>query len=414
MSILTLDEATPETSGNKASTLATLRRAGIDVPDGFVVPFGEYRRHHEAPLGPTSPQPDADLVDAIDAHLTLLAGRAGEGYVAVRSSASDEDGSQSSSAGQHDTVLAVRGPEAVAEAVARCWASLHSPRATAYRGTHPDRGTPPAMAVLVQQLVDADVSGVLFTRTPRVVEATPGLGALLVNGQVTPDAWTLDDTGIIARRLGTAGQRLDRHGEELLATPLPTGPSSGSRAASTAGSPAAPTAEPSTPPPAAARGTGPMCLTDASVLELDRLGQAISETLGYDADIEWALTNGRFRILQARPITASVSLPHAESHGIPASPGRAVGTTCVLRGPRDFHRFQPGDIIVCRATDPAWTPLFSHAAGILTETGGLLSHAAIVAREIGIPAILSVLDATTRFPSGTHVTMDGTTGHIQT
>ena len=400
MRILALDDATPETSGNKASTLAELRRAGIDVPDGFVVPVNEYRRHHDAPLGATPPQPDPDLVGAIDAHLTLLAGRAGEGYVAVRSSASDEDGSQSSSAGQHDTVLAVRGAEAVAAAVARCWASLHSPRATAYRRTRPDGDRPPAKAVLIQQLVDADVSGVLFTRTPRVVEASPGLGALLVNGQVTPDAWTLDDTGIIARRLGSAGERLDRDGEELLTTALPTD------------SPAAPFGLP-TPPPDALRETVTMCLADDAVLELDRLGRAISETLGYEADIEWALANERFRILQARPITASVSLPHAESHGIPASPGRASGTTCVLRGPHDFHRFQPGAIIACRATDPAWTPLFSHAAGVITETGGLLSHAAIVARELRIPAILSVPDATTRFPSGTRITIDGTTGRIE-
>jgi pyruvate,water dikinase len=220
---------------------------------------------------------------------------------------------------------------------------------------------------------------VLFTRTPRVVEASPGLGALLVNGQVTPDAWTLDDTGIIARRLGSAGERLDRDGEELLTTALPTD------------SPAAPFGLP-TPPPDALRETVTMCLADDAVLELDRLGRAISETLGYEADIEWALANERFRILQARPITASVSLPHAESHGIPASPGRASGTTCVLRGPHDFHRFQPGAII---------------------ETGGLLSHAAIVARELRIPAILSVPDATTRFPSGTRITIDGTTGRIE-
>ncbi len=382
MRILVLDDATRHTSGSKASTLATLRHAGIDVPDGFVVPVSEYRRHHDGvDPGQTTKQPDRGLVDAIEAHLERLVGRGGDGYVAVRSSASDEDGLQSSSAGQYDTVLGVRGAQAVAAAVAHCWDSLNSSRATAYRQRHHAGSRPPAMAVLVQRLVDADVSGVLFAQTPRVIEATPGLGAMLVSGQVTPDAWTLDDTGIIARRPGATTHRLDRHGEQLITSTVPE--------------------------------QATMCLDDAAVRELDRLGQAISTTLGYEADVEWARTGHRFHTLQARPITAPVSQHDTQGHGIPAGPGVATGTARVLRGPRDFHRLRVGDIIVCRTTDPAWTPLFSHAAGIVTETGGLLSHAAIVARELGIPAILSVPHATTRFPSGITITIDGTTGHIQ-
>ena len=236
------------------------------------------------------------------------------------------------------------------------------------------------MAVLVQRLVDADVSGVLFTRPPRIIEATPGLGTLLVSGQVTPDSWTLDENGIIVRRPGITKLRLDRRGGQLITS---------------------------------LHQQDEMCLDDAAVHELDRLGQAISKTLGYEADVEWARTDHRLHTLQARPITASLTQQHRQGPSIPASPGLATGTTCVLRGPRDFRRLQRGDIIVCRTTDSAWTPLFSHAAGIVTETGGLLSHAAIVARELGIPAILSVPHATTRFLDGTTITIDGTTGHIQ-
>ncbi len=237
------------------------------------------------------------------------------------------------------------------------------------------------MAVLVQRLVEADVSGVLLTQTPRVVEAIPGLGAPLVGGEVTPDAWSLDDTGVVARRKGTARQRLDRQGHRLVTTALDQ--------------------------------PGQLCLTDAGVLQLDRLGQKIRTILGYDADIEWAQANQRFRILQARPITAVLGQLCSQGHGIAASPGQATGATRILRGPQDFHQFRRGDIIVCRTTDPAWTPLFNLAAGVVSETGGLLSHAAIVAREAGIPAILSVPQATTRFPDGTVITIDGTTGHIQ-
>lgn len=383
MRILALDEATTETSGSKAAVLATLRHAGIDVPDGFVVPVLEFERHHDGDgRRSTSARLEAGLIAAIDRHLRGLNSRGGDGYVAVRSSANDEDGPRTSSAGQYDSFLAVRGTQSVAAAVAQCWASLHSPRATAYRESQPTTGSrPPGMAVLVQRLVDADVSGVLFTQTPRVVEAVRGLGAPLVGGAVTPDAWTLDDTGIVARRTGAARQRLDRRGERLVTTTVE---------------------EP-----------GLMCLTDAGVLQLDSLGQQIRKILGHDADIEWAATDQRFHILQARPITAALGRLANQGHGIAASPGHATGATRVLRGPQDFQRFQPGDIIVCRTTDPAWTPLFSLAAGVVTETGGLLSHAAIVAREVRIPAILSVAHATTRFPSGTIITIDGTTGRIE-
>lgn len=380
MRTIALDDATPATSGGKASTLATLRYAGFHVPDGFVIPVSEYRRHYDDIDPDNVPrQVDPGLVEAIDEALRRLLGSSG-GHVAVRSSATDEDGHRSSAAGQHDTILAVRGTHAVADAVARCWGSLCSSRATTYR--LPNRRTadpPPAMAVLVQRLIDADVSGVLFTQTPRIIEATPGLGALLVSGQVTPDAWTLDDTGILARRPGDIARRLDRRGENLTMT---------------------------------MHSRAEMCLEDAAVHELDRLGQAISTTLGYEADVEWAIAEHRFHTLQARPITATLTQVLGQEQGVPASPGLATGTTCVLRGPGDFHRLQRNQIIVCRTTDPAWTPLFRHAAGIITEIGGVLSHAAIVARELGIPALLSVPHATTRFPDGTNITIDGTTGHI--
>lgn len=380
MRILPLDEATPPTSGGKASTLAALRRAGVDVPDGFVIPFDEYLRHHaDGSADRAAAQPDPALTEEIGHHLARLLGGADRGWVAVRSSAGDEDGAQSSAAGQHDTVLAVRGTDAVAAAVARCWHSLHSTRATAYRRQLSD-AAPQAMAVLIQRFVDADVSGVLFTGAPRVIEAVPGLGAPLVSGQITPDAWTLDDTGIVAHRPGTYRRRLDRHGEQLLNTSLPERPRP--------------------------------CLDDPAVHTIDRLGRDIHRALGFDADVEWALRDGRLHTLQARPITAPALPATSQGDGIPASPGVATGPTCVVRGPRDFHRFRLGDILVCRTTDPAWTPLFAHAAGVVTETGGLLSHAAIVARELGIPAVLSVPDATTRFPDGTRLIVDGATGAI--
>jgi pyruvate,water dikinase len=98
--------------------------------------------------------------------------------------------------------------------------------------------------------------------------------------------------------------------------------------------------------------------------------------------------------------------------GIPGSHGTATGPARIVRGPADFPTVHPGDILICPHTDPAWTPLLSVAAGVVTETGGTLSHAAIVAREHRIPAVLAVPQATTRIPNGTTTTINGTTGAV--
>ena len=99
--------------------------------------------------------------------------------------------------------------------------------------------------------------------------------------------------------------------------------------------------------------------------------------------------------------------------GVAASPGGISGPVRVIAGPAEFTRLRPGDVLVCQATDPAWTPLFASASAVVAETGGLLSHAAIVAREYGIPAVLGVLEATTRLHDGQVVTVDGGTGRVR-
>jgi pyruvate,water dikinase len=101
-----------------------------------------------------------------------------------------------------------------------------------------------------------------------------------------------------------------------------------------------------------------------------------------------------------------------EVSGTPGSPGRATGPARVVHGPDDFARVRPGDVLVCRFTEPAWTALFGVVAAVVTETGGVLSHAAIVAREYGIPAVLAVPGATTTLPDGATVTVDGGTGRV--
>ena len=415
--ILELKDAFVDTSGGKAGALGALLRAGLLVPDGFVVPFAEYRAgvggcHAEPVAGKPKgleealekndcvigPMPiSAGLRDAIARGLDVL----GNPSVAVRSSANSEDTAEASAAGQYDSILAVQGAGAVADAVQACWASLHSGRAVNYRSAidRDEASMPAAMAVLVQRLIDAEVSGVMFT-PPRPEEATHieaswGLGPTVAGGTVTPDSYRITADGAASRHLADKRIRMDREGARLITGSVPNSD------------------------------RGMAVLDAATVARLARLGREVASLLGGPQDIEWAIAEGRIWILQARPVTATPPLPvphtvaaspnaasSATLVGTPGSQGAVAGTARIVRGPDDFARVCRGDILVCPHTDPAWTPLLSIAAGVVTETGGVLSHAAIVARELRIPAVLGVVEATTRLHDGTLIFVDGTAGTV--
>jgi pyruvate,water dikinase len=391
--IVPLGDAVANTSGGKAGALGALLRAGMPVPDGFVVPFEVYRAavHDAGPL-------PVRLADTLARGLDGI----GDAPVAVRSSASSEDTVHTSAAGQHESILAVRGVAEIADAVRSCWASLHSSRAISYRDAREEdhHAGDPAMAVLVQRLVDAEVSGVMFTPAEpegvTEIEGSWGLGPSVVGGTVTPDSYRVAADGSITRTIADKRTRLDRDGAPF-ATGLVT-----------------------RDVPALDRDRA--TLDDATVVRLARLGQEAAALLGGPQDIEWAIAGDRIWILQARPLTATppplrsgapvASL--ASLMGTPASHGTATGTARIVRGPGDFARVRPGDILVCPFTDPAWTPLLRIAAGVVTEAGGVLSHAAIVARELRIPAVLGVQDATTTIHDGISIAIDGAAGTVDT
>ncbi|WP_456786043.1 PEP/pyruvate-binding domain-containing protein [Cellulomonas sp. P5_C5] len=374
--LVLLGDAVSATCGGKAGALGALLRAGLPVPDGFVLPFATYRA---AAGGSTLP---ADVREA-------LARALGAGPVAVRSSADVEDTAGASAAGQHESVLAVQGIDQVADAVLVCWASLHSPRAVAYR----DGGGEPSMGVLVQRHLDADVSGVMFTAGDTQIEASWGLGPSVVGGTVTPDAYRVAADGTVTRTVADKRTRLDRRGTRLVTSDVPEH----DRRRAT--------------------------LDDATAVRLAALGQTVADLLGGPQDVEWAVVDGDLWVLQARPTTADLperlaqpvhDVSTATLVGTPCSPGTATGTARIVRGPGDFGRVRPGDILVCPWTDPSWTPLLRVAAGVVTETGGVLSHAAIVARERRIPAVLGIADATTTLHDATTLTIDGTAGTVTT
>lgn len=406
-----LIEATGETCGAKAGVLGMLLRAVLPVPDGFVVPFAVHRAAVGDLARVTGPERDGrdaarDAIEGQQLPPTVMEAlrsgleQLGDPPVAVRSSAADEDTDTWSAAGQYASVLGVRDVADVADAVRVCWASLHSSHATAYR-TFTDDDRPAAndlaMAVLVQRHIDAEVSGVLFTHAtqdePTVIEASWGLGPSVVAGTVTPDAYRVESDGTVVGAVADKPTRIDRYGARLLTADVPA--------------------------ELRQRAT----LDDVTAAGLARLGSAVAAILDGPQDIEWAITKGRVWLLQARPITATPPAPPALDDaqpdartlsGIPGSRGRATGIARRVRGPQDFSRVRPGDILVCPFTDPAWTPLLRIAAGVVTEAGGALSHAAIVAREHHIPAVLGVPDATKAIIDGAVVTIDGSAGTVIT
>jgi pyruvate,water dikinase len=334
--------------GSKAVVLRELLRAGFAVPKAFVLPVDPgVGWEHELP--------------------GVLAALGGSRF-AVRSSGTVEDGHELSFAGQFHTSLGVP-PARVEGAVRRTLAAVDDARAYASAAGGP---APNGVAVIVQPLLSPDAAGVAFTRDPvtghqvTVVEAINGLGDRLVSGQAQSERW-----------------RVTPDGEARCSTPR-------------------------------------RVLDAARAAAVGRIAVRVEQLLGAPQDVEWALADGQVWTLQARPITAPLPVAPARpyttttahlAHGTPSSRGTARGRVRLIESLDDFSRFAAGEVLVCRATSPAWTPLLARAAAVVTMRGGILSHAAIIARELRIPAVTDVRSAMD-LPDGTLVDVDGTAGTI--
>lgn len=278
MSINPLQSAKKEILGGKGANLLRLQELGFRIPETYVVPADVFGDHRAAmlPQAIQSPPLHPDILRA----LTRVIDELGEGPLAIRSSASAEDGALASFAGQHETFLGVRGVEECSEAIRECWASLWNERSIAYRkkqGINLDTLT---MSVLIQPLIPAEVSGVLFTRDPIqgehvVIEAVPGLGERLVSGKVPPDRFVLDRQGTlleqeIAPKAAALKVLPDGRVEEV---------------------------------PVEKQEKQEPCLSSEQLTELLRLGLEIERHFGRAQDIEWAIAQGEIILLQTRPIT---------------------------------------------------------------------------------------------------------------
>ncbi|SLM99836.1 Phosphoenolpyruvate synthase [Corynebacterium xerosis] len=381
-----LAQAAQGSSGGKAATLGTLLREGLPVPDGFVVP--QDAEH----------VPGTAVANSLRAAVARELARMGDPVVAVRSSAMNEDTADASAAGQYESAIGARGTAEVCDAIVACRSSAAAPRVGEYwnRTAAGVTSSGSGMAVLVQRVIEAETSGVMFTPQqpgePTRIEASWGLGLAVVGGTVTPDSYEVETDGSIRHSLGSKQTRIDLDATRggVIATAV------------------------------AAEQQQARALDDGTVAILTGLGSRIARIQGGPQDIEWAVADGAVWVLQARPITASLPTVRAPGAplslgiltGMPGSHGTVIGIARIVRGPSDFAAVQPGEIVVCPYTDPAWTPLFTIAAGVVTEIGGALSHAAIVAREYGIPAVLGIPDALNLIENGHRIALDGTAGTI--
>jgi pyruvate,water dikinase len=363
----------------------------------------------------------ADFDVAVREAYAELCRRAGgtDVAVAVRSSATAEDLPDASFAGQQETFLNVTGADDVIHKVKEVFASLYNDRAIAYRVHHGFKHEDVFLSAGVQLMVRSDIgaSGVLFTldtesgfRDVVFVTGSFGLGEMVVQGAVNPDEFYVykptlkaGKPAILRRQIGAKQQRMvysDKPGERVRIEETP------------------------------AADRARFCLSDEDVHELSRQALVIEEHYGRPMDIEWAKdgASGILYIVQARPETVKsraratqIERFQLKQRGTVLVEGRSVGAKIgsgvakVIRSIKDMDRVQPGDVLVADMTDPDWEPVMKRAAAIVTNRGGRTCHAAIIARELGVPAIVGSGNGLDTIPDGAEVTVscaEGDTGFV--
>lgn len=439
-------EDVPKVGGKSASLGEMTRKVGVPVPYGFATTADAYRYYIKynkldekilevlkelkdpndtqtlQRIGAAirnliaSAEMPKDLEEEIVKAYEKLSEMVGESepFVAVRSSATAEDLPDASFAGQQETYLNVRGAEEVVEKIKECYASLFTDRAIFYRIQKGFDHMAVALSAVVQLMVYSKASGVIFTldvatgdRSVVLIEAGYGLGEYVVQGVITPDEYYVrkSDLEIVKKNISKKTIQLVR---------LPAG-----------GTERRPVPE---------NLQDKQVLTDEQIKELAKYAIMIEEHYGKPMDIEWALderTNKLF-ILQARPETVwalkEVEIRKVEEkpavtrerkilvQGLPASPGVAIGRVHVIPTVDKINEFKKGEILVTEMTAPDWVPAMRKASAIITNSGGMTCHAAIVSRELGIPCIVGTASrgapATEVLKDGMMVTVDAKLGVV--
>ncbi|ASJ00489.1 phosphoenolpyruvate synthase [Thermococcus gorgonarius] len=332
-------------------------------------------------------------------------------YVAVRSSATAEDLPEASFAGQQETYLDVYGVDDVIDKVKKCWASLWTARATFYRAKQGFDHSKVYLSAVVQKMVNSEKSGVMFTANPVtnnrneiMINASWGLGEAVVSGSVTPDeyivekgTWKIKEKFIAKKEVMVVRNPETGKGTVYVKVADYLGP----------------------------EWVEKQVLTDEQIVEVAKMGAKIEEHYGWPQDIEWAYDkdDGKLYIVQSRPITTLKEEAKAEEaaeveeaevilKGLGASPGVGAGRVVVIFDASEIDKVKEGDVLVTTMTNPDMVPAMKRASAIVTDEGGRTSHAAIVSRELGIPAVVGTKEATKKLKTGDYVTVDGTRGVV--
>jgi pyruvate,water dikinase len=434
-------------AGGKGANLGEMAFAGFPIPPGFVTTSGAYFKHLDAnnlrePIGEILKDLDVDDSEALNEasakikklitegkipqdiendiinNYKKLNERAGrECFVAVRSSATAEDLPTASFAGQQSTYLNIKGDENVVKSVKDCWASLFEPRAIYYRVQNKFEHMKVGLAAVVQMMIQSEKAGVIFSvdplyQDPNVmsIEGGYGLGETVVSGQITPDTYRIDKENmeIMDKRISKQTWMLVKIKGENQHVDIKADMQETQK------------------------------MSDNEILDLAKIAKKIEEHYNFPQDLEFAVEKGNLYIVQSRPITTldekkgtastqekkeeAVTMEQKEgkdlsqakilTQGLGASPGVGVGKVKQIKSSKEIKRMERGDILVTDMTTPDFVPAMKKAAAIVTNTGGMTSHAAIVSRELGVPCIVGTSDATTILAEGSDVSVDGTHGIV--
>lgn len=429
-----LDKGDLPLVGGKGANLGEMTQAGFPVPNGFAVTVESYDRFLEENnildeinkiINDTDTNNPEQLQDASKKVQKIITNskipesvaketreaykklsQKGTDLVAVRSSATAEDLPDASFAGQQATYLNIKGDSNLLEAVKNCWASLFTARAIFYRKENKIDSDRVKISVIVQQMIQSEVSGVMFSIDPVtnnkeriIIEAVWGLGEMIVQGAVVPDTYKVqkDTFFILSKEISDQKTQLVRKGEKTEERDVPKSKIDLQK------------------------------ITNEDIVKLAKLAQRLQDHYYFPQDIEWAKDkDGDLFITQTRPITTiektaksikkdGKNFKMAETpilKGAAASPGVGTGHVKVLKSPKEISKVSQGDILVAEMTSPDYVPAMKKAAAIVTDEGGLTSHAAIVSRELGVPCIVGTGEATKLLKDGNVVTVDGTKGVV--
>jgi pyruvate,water dikinase len=351
--------------------------------------------------------PDEVARDIINSY-KKLSGVFTKQLVAVRSSATAEDAGDTSFAGQQASFLNVSGEANLLIKVRECWASLFTPRSIFYRVENKIKHEDVKISVIVQKMVQSEVSGVMFSIDPVtndkdriVIESVWGLGEMIVQGSVVPDKYVVqkDTFAILSKEISDQPIQLIKEGGETREVPVPQNIRDKQK------------------------------ITNEEAIFLAKLSDKLQKHYFFPQDSEWAKEKGKLYIVQTRPVTTIAAVTRSEKKedkegselkmsqtpvltGKPASPGMGTGAVKILKSPKEIGKVGKGDVLVAPMTSPDYVPAMKKASAVVTDAGGQTSHAAIVSRELGIPCVVGTEKGTKTLKEGQVVTVNGETGEI--